>query len=173
MTLYLGIPPKSGIDWGNFNWYKIRRDLIAWLGSCCSEHAKTRVYTTNQRQKMSDYDGLVYLVGHRSDGVVARVGAAASPNLALGQTTIYNGGIISEVYINPLSTYGIAATIYHELLHNKLTDFGYSSRVHAAGGNFTTATAPYSTGGPDEIDQKLMCEALSSRSKQYQGGFDL
>jgi hypothetical protein len=176
VTLYLGIPPKSGIDWNHFQYFAIDRYLRSWLGSCCQQHASTRVFTTDKRHPMTAQDGLVYLVGDRTDSVIARLGAAESPNLDIGQTSIKYGsdaGMISEVYLNPFGTsYAAAATIYHELLHNKFQIFFVN--VHATdGGNFTAANAPYSLGGPSAADQNLMCRALSATAPQCQAGFDL
>jgi hypothetical protein len=77
--------------------------------------------------------------------------------------------MISEVYVNFMHAYGIAATIYHELLHNK---FRLSVNIHNLAGNFMTATAPYSLGGPSKEDQEQMCKALfQERARQFQGGF--
>jgi hypothetical protein len=169
-TLYLGIPPASGIDWGAFPSFAIQRFLQTWLSSCCVAPTHVRVNFTNRRPNATLLDGIVYLVGQRSDSIIARVKAPESSNLTAGQTSIKDGGMLSEVYVNPLSVYGTAATIYHELLHNKL---GIGFNVHGTeGGNFTTATAPYSEGGPSAADQKLMCHALSSPMRQYEGGFD-
>lgn len=176
MTLFLGIPPKSGIDWNHFPYFAIDRYLRTWLNSCCSQHAGTRIVTTDKRHTMTAQDGLVYLIGDRTDTVIGRLGAAESPNLDIGQTSIKYGtdaGMISEVYLNPFHTsYAAAATIYHELLHNKFQIFFVN--VHAtAGGNFTTANAPYDLGGPSPADQSLMCKALSATAPQCQAGFDL
>jgi hypothetical protein len=170
MTLYLGIPPNSGIDWSGFPSYRIQHLLQTWLSACCGVSKTVRVSFTNKRPNATTQDGIVYLIGHRSDSIIARVKAPESSNLTAGQTSTKEGGMLSEVYVNPLSPYGIAATIYHELLHNKL---GLHFNVHGTeGGNFTTATAPYSEGGPSAADQKLMCRALSSPVRQYEGGFD-
>jgi hypothetical protein len=176
MTLFLGIPPKSGIDWNHFPYFAIDHYLRGWLGSCCGQHTGIRIVTTDKRHVMTPQDGLVYLVGDRTDSVIARVGAAESPNFDIGQTSIKYGsdaGMISEVYVNPFGTsYAAAATVYHELLHNKFQIFFVD--VHAtAGGNFTTATAPYDLGGPSAADQDLMCRALSATATQCQAGFDL
>ena len=176
MTLFLGIPPKSGIDWNHFPYFAIHNYLRSWLSSCCEKHAGTRIFTTNKRHPMTAQDGLVYLVGDRTDSVIARVGAVESPNFDIGQTSIKYGsdaGMISEVYLNPFSgPYAAAATVYHELLHNKFQIFFVN--VHATdGGNFTTATAPYDLGGPSAADQNLMCRALSATAPQCQAGFDL
>ena len=167
MTVFLGIPPNSGIDWTGFSWFPIRNDLEKWIRASCPENSTVRVITTNRVHPMSLFDGLVYLVGHRSDSIIARAGAPESSNLTAGQTSLHRDGWISEVYVNPLSAYGIAATIFHELLHNKFQNL---VNIHATpDGNFTTATAPYSLGGPSDADQNLMCRALKEQSKQYQG----
>jgi hypothetical protein len=170
MALYLGIPSNSGIDWGSFEWFKIVKNLETWLRSSCQSHRSLPVFTIGgPRQNMGPLDGLVYLVGYRSDSVIDRVGAPASSNINAGQTTIFQNGMLSEVYVNPLSTYGIAATIYHELLHNKFQNI---INIHnTPDGNFTSATAPYTDGGPSDADQRLMCKALQSSSTQFQGGF--
>ncbi|HEY2014675.1 MAG TPA: hypothetical protein VGH38_14290 [Bryobacteraceae bacterium] len=171
MTLYLGIARNSGIDWTDFPWFAIVNYLTDWLNSCCGDGGDpVRVLTVNQPQsRMTTSDGLVYLVGYPSDSVVSRVGAPASGDLHVGQTSALGGEMISEVYVNIMHEYGIAATIYHELLHNK---FRLSIDIHRTpDGNFTSATAPYSLGGPSDADQGLMCRALQEKSRQFQGGF--
>jgi len=170
MALYLAIPGNSGINWTSFPWFAIVNYLKSWLSSCCDDHNPYPVYTVNKPQpQMTLYDGLVYLVGDPSDSVVSRVGAPASGDLHVGQTSYLNGQMISEVYVNIMRDYGVAATIYHELLHNK---FRLSVDIHrTADGNFTCATAPYSLGGPSDADQALMCQALQERARQFQSGF--
>jgi hypothetical protein len=176
MTLFLGIPPKNGIDWNRFQYLEIHNYLQGWLRSCCDAHAGTQVFTTDKRRSMTLQDGLVYLVGDRTDSVIARIGANESPNFDIGQTSIKygtDGGMVSEVYLNGFGkAYAAAATIYHELLHNKFQIFFVD--VHATdGGNFTSSNAPYWDGGPSAADQSLMCRALSAASPQCQAGFDL
>jgi hypothetical protein len=179
MSLILGIPPKSGIDWTNFPYQMIHNYLQSWLRSCCARESGIRVITTNKRSQLMPQDGLVYLVGDRSDSVIARLRAPESANLDSGQTSVKYGpdaGMVSEVYVNPsVVPYPIAANIYHELLHNKFREGqNGGSRVHATiNGNFTHAGAPYDPGGPSASDQQLMSEALSTISPQCQAGFDL
>ena len=178
MSLILAIPPKSGIDWSNFPYQAIHSYLQNWLRSCCAQQSGIRVLTTNKRSQLMPQDGLVYLVGDRSDSVIARLQAPESSNLDAGQTSIKYGpdaGMISEVYVNPSRPYSIAANVYHELLHNKFRETQDSgSRVHAtANGNFTHAAAPYDLGGPSASDQQLMCEALPTIAPQCQAGYDL
>ena len=156
MSLILAIPPKSGIDWSNFPYQAIHSYLQNWLRSCCAQQSGIRVLTTNKRSQLMPQDGLVYLVGDRSDSVIARLQAPESSNLDAGQTSIKYGpdaGMISEVYVKTQNS---------------------GSRVHATiNGNFTHAAAPYDLGGPSASDQQLMCEALSTISPQCQAGFDL
>jgi hypothetical protein len=105
--------------------------------------------------------------------VIARVGAPASSDLATGRTSGWQGQLISEVYVNNRAAYPIAATIYHELLHNR---FNLAVNIHGtADGNFTSATAPFNEGGPSAADQRLMCQALQELllAGQFQGGYSL
>jgi hypothetical protein len=173
VTLYLGIPLKSGIDWGSFGYFEIRGYLDSWLTAACGPGQSVRVFTTNRRHYLSKSDALVYLVGNYDDSVISRVGAPESNELRAGATSIMSRGsdpgMISEVYVNILSNYGAAATVYHELLHNKFQN--YLRNIHATSdGNFTSAVAPYSLGGPSAADQALMREALAQESSQCQAG---
>jgi hypothetical protein len=171
MTLYLGIPPASGIDWGYFAWYSVKAFLLSWLRSCCDDHSQTGVVTIGNHHGMGARDGLVYLLGDQSDSVIARLGANPSPNLDAGQTTARGRAMLSEVYVNASTTYATAANVYHELLHNK---FRLSIDIHQTpGGNFTNSIAPYDDGGPSDADVSLMCQALSETAFQCQDGFDL
>lgn len=168
MTLYLGIPSDSGIDWGGFHSYAIQKNLVTWLSSCGVGPVSVKIVGQAQPQ-MTPSDGLVYLLGDPSDSVVSRVGAPESVELHIGQTSALRGEMISEVYVNPLHDYGISATIYHELLHNK---FRLAVDIHrTADGNFTSAVAPYTEGGPSDGDQRLMAQALQQNARQFQGGF--
>ena len=175
MRLYLGIPPAANIDWNHWRPFVLQKQLRDWLRATSPEHAATDVWIIGQRHSMGPQDGLVYLVDSRHESVISRLAAPESPNLDIGQTSMISGedgGMISEVYLNGLSDYGLAATVYHELLHNKFQNYFFN--VHGlADGNFTSATAPYSLGGPSDADQVLMSRALSQHARQCQGGFDL
>ncbi len=169
MALYLGIPDRSGIYWASFPWWDIRNYLLSWLGSCCGDPKPVSVRTVGAPPRLGPLDALVYLVGYWSDSVAARVGAPQSAEIRAGMTTSLNGDMISEVYVNALKPYGVAATVYHELLHNK---FRLAVDIHRTpDGNFTSATAPYWEGGPSGADQALMCQALALPSRQFVGGF--
>ena len=181
MDLYLGIPSGSGIDYSSFGWYDIAGYLQKWLSSCCvsvhggAGYRPVHVRTIGKPHTMTPWDGLVYLVGDWGDSIIDRVGAVgtADTGLRAGRTAaFYHGGktseMISEVYVNAHSTYAIAATIFHELLHNK---FRLLYDIHGTPGNFTSASAPFDTKGPNEFDRKLMCAALPLPAIQFQGGF--
>ncbi|SRR5579871_1183084 len=168
MTLYLGIPEDSGIDWTSFHSYAIQQNLTTWLSSCGVGPVSVKIVGKPQPQ-MTPADGLVYLVGYNSDSIVSRVGAPESSELRAGQTSGLRGEMISEVYVNPMRDYEISATIYHELLHNK---FRLAVDIHrTADANFTSAVAPFFDGGPFKADQELMAQALQQNSRQFQGGF--
>ena len=176
MVLYLGIPQNSLIDQKNFQYRQIWDFLSGWLNSCCGQVRPVIINMINRPvPDMTRFDALVYLVGDPQASVIARVGAPQSTDLATGRTSGWQGQLISEVYVNNRAAYPIAATIYHELLHNKFRETQNSgSKVHAtANGNFTHAAAPYDSGGPSASDQQLMCEAISTISPQCQAGFDL
>jgi len=169
ITLYLGIPAVSGIDWDRVRWSAIQDNLKQWLNSCGASDL-VRVVITDKRHTMGAQDGLVYLVGDLTDSIIARVGAVGSGEFHIGSTSSLRGEMISEVYLNFMSSYGIAATIYHELLHNK---FRLSRDIHVEpDGNFMSASAPYSTGGPSAGDQKVMRDALAEHATQYQGALN-
>jgi hypothetical protein len=175
MRLYLGIPPGANIDWNNFLPFVLQNQLRAWLRATSPEHAATDVWIIGRRHNMGPQDGLVYLVDSRQESVISRLAAPESADFDIGQTSMLSGedgGMISEVYLNGLTKYGLAATVYHELLHNKFQNYFFN--VHGlADGNFTSATSPYFDGGPSDADQALMSRALRQHSPQCQRGFDL
>jgi hypothetical protein len=174
MVLYLGIPQNSGIDQKSFHYRQIWDLLSGWLNSCCGQVRPVIINMVNKPMpEMTRFDALVYLVGDPVASVIARVGAPQSSDLATGRTSGWQGQLISEVYVNNRAAYPIAATIYHELLHNK---FNLAVNIHStADGNFTSATAPFNEGGPSAADQRLMCQALQELplAGQFQGGFSL
>ncbi len=171
MTLYLGIPEQSGIDYGWFPWYGIVHRLERWLGTCCGGSHPVRIITTNRRHQMTPFDGLVYLVGYWENSLIAKMNLPQSESVRGGCTAVVpgkDGGMLSEVYVSAREPMPVAATIYHELLHNKFQL--YFKDIHSTpGGNFTNAMAPFSGEDPSPADQALMCEALGQSSRQYQG----
>jgi hypothetical protein len=172
MVLYLGIPQNSLIDQKNFQYRQIWDFLSGWLNSCCGQVRPVIINMINRPvPDMTRFDALVYLVGDPQASVIARVGAPQSTDLATGRTSGWQGKLISEVYVNNRAPYPIAATIYHELLHNR---FNLAVNIHhTADGNFTSAQAPFFEGGPSAADQKLMCQALQELplAGQYLDGF--
>ena len=180
-TLYLGIPIDSGIDWTDLPYLPgpgghmgIINYLKSWLSSCCGTPSPVEVRTVTQPQPaMRPSDGLVFLVGDGNHSVVSRVATIEFPDGTTGYTqSLFTEGepqMISEVYVNGWHDYTIAATVYHELLHNKF--WQVIDIHHTDGGNFTSATTAFEEGGPSAADQKLMCAALKRPAKQYQGGF--
>jgi hypothetical protein len=175
MVLYLGIPANSGIDKSRFNYHLIYDNLSGWLNSCCTQVRPVIINVINRPvSEMTRTDALVYLVGDPVYSVIARAHAPMlSDGFAVGRTSGWRGQLISEVYVNGRQTYPIAATIYHELLHNKL-NLAYN--VHGEpGGNFTSAEAPFWEGGPSAADQRLMCRALQTPplAGQFTSGFSL
>lgn len=175
MVLYLGIPENSGIDRNRFNYGLIWDKLSPWLNSCCQQVRPVIINLINRPlPQITRFDALVYLVGDPVYSVIARVGAPMlTDGLAVGRTSSWQSESISEVYTNALHSYGIAATIYHELLHNK---FNLAYNFHGEPyGNFTSAEAAYTAGGPSAADQRLMCRALQTPplAGQFTGGFSL
>jgi len=175
MVLYLGIPEHSGIDKDRFSYRLIFDKLSPWLNSSCQQVRPVIINLINRPLPgITRFDALVYLVGDPVYSVIARVGAPMmTDGLAIGRTSMWQGALISEVYTNAMTSYGIAATIYHELLHNK---FNLAYNFHGEPfGNFTSAVAAYTDGGPSPDDQKLMCRALQTPplADQFTGGFSL
>jgi hypothetical protein len=175
MSIYLGIPPESGIDWKSFNWFYVQHQLQTWARASAKEHARIEVRTISSRRHMEPTDVLIYLVGglEPQDSVLQRRGLPFGQDVAAGVTIGYCGGAISEVYVNVCTSgFAIAATIYHELLHNKfMGDINFD--VHATdGGNFTASIAPFTQPGPSIPDQRLLGIALTRDVPQNQIGFD-
>jgi hypothetical protein len=172
MDLYLGIPSNSGIDWTRFSYQLVHDFLVTWLNSGCPGGGPVRVIKIVQPEPaMKREDALVYLIGDPTNSIAARVGAPGSTDLPAGHTAGWRGQLISEVYVNGRqSPYSTAATIYHEVLHNK---FNLALDIHNFAGNFNSAVAAFSMGGPNQVDQDLMCRAIKEvpLAGQYQGGF--
>lgn len=171
MALYLGIPSKNGLDWDQLGtmWWEIVPYLELWLRQANSRHNAVPVVTISSPRAMTVWDGLVYLVGDPEFSVVWRAGGPETGDGGVaGQTSRVGSEMISEVYVNAHSSFGIAATVFHELMHNKFMNL---YNFHRTPGNFTSATAPYSLPGPNAFDLKLMSAALTAPSKQYQDRF--
>jgi hypothetical protein len=174
MVLYLGFPKDSGIDKSRFFYRPIMEYLGNWLNSCCKAAGQVNVNVVNRAMpEMTRGDALIYLVGDPVFSVIARVGAPASQCLAMGRTSGWQGQLITEVYVNNRLSFPIAATIYHELLHNRLN---LAVDIHRTpNGNFTQAQVPFDPSGPNDADQRVMCQALQAvpLARQFQGGFSL
>jgi hypothetical protein len=173
VNLYLGIPRDSGINQNFMNGYQaVKSFLETWLNSGCPDGGRVNVIKITQTVPMAMVDALVYLIGDMTYSVAARAGWNGQTESPVGHTAGWQGKLISDVCVNGRDAYAIAATIYHEVLHNK---FNLALNVHNYPGNFNSAQAPFNRTGPNDADKKLMCRAIKEQplAGQYQGGFTL
>lgn len=176
MNLYLGIPRDSGIN-QNFmttQYQAVKSFLETWLNSGCPDGGHVNVIKITQAiPNIAKRDALVYLIGDMGYSVAARAGWKGQTESPVGHTAGWQGKLISDVCVNGRpDAYAIAATVYHELLHNK---FNLALNVHNYPGNFNSAQAPFNRTGPNDADKELMCRAIKEEplAGQYQGGFTL
>jgi hypothetical protein len=134
------------------------------------------VFILNPSQVL-DSDLLCYLRGSRRASFVPRdrLDAVAGPN-ASGVTWPLPTGVVSEAWLSEcgLDLYGVANTIYHELMHNK-TNFAAGENanwVHGSAGGGGLAAAE--NAGPlaafTRLNKLAMARRFPIRNRQFTDG---